>query len=36
MKIGILTCEKLPNLLEAEQFLIPALQDKKHDVNAVI
>ena len=36
MKIGILTCTQLPNLLESEQFLIPALQNQNHDVIAVI
>ena len=28
MKIALLTCQKLPNLLESDQFLIPALAEK--------
>jgi glutathione synthase/RimK-type ligase-like ATP-grasp enzyme len=32
MKIALLTCQKLPNLLEADQQLIPALA--KHNINA--
>jgi glutathione synthase/RimK-type ligase-like ATP-grasp enzyme len=36
MKIGILTCDQLPNLLETEQFLIPELQKFNHNVTAEI
>ncbi len=36
MKIGILTCEKLPNLLESEQFLMPSLQQNNYEVQAVV
>lgn len=36
MKIGILTCINLPNLLPSEAFLIPALTNKNHIVTAVI
>ena len=28
MKIALLTCQKLPDLLESDQFLIPALAEK--------
>ena len=36
MKIGILTCINLPNLLPSEEFLIPALTKKNHSATAVI
>ena len=36
MKIGILTCEKLPNLLLGEKFLIPDLELNNHHVTPVI
>lgn len=36
MKIGILTCINLPDLLPSEEFLIPALTNKNHAVTAVI
>ena len=32
MKVALLTCQKLPNLLEADQLLIPELA--KHNINA--
>jgi glutathione synthase/RimK-type ligase-like ATP-grasp enzyme len=36
MKIGILTCDKLPELLVSEQVLIPALSKHNIDAKAVI
>ena len=36
MKIAILTCEMLPNLLKSEQFLMPSLRQLNLEVRAVI